>query len=228
MLGSNVELSDQIREACENAGMLSAGLNSSKLTSPHVTYQNISCKILLGFFLASVKCLELGTFQRKDIPTHLQCLSCLLWNTKFPEVPAAALLSLWVFFSCQELNWEAMKHSCKCEMVQKAWRTKENKDRLWCLLSSAQSFKLAKPGRSLPGSSCEQLHSYFRKIQGKQVKSNQRKIPFTEALASSMDLLSSKDIHTNWYDLGRDSVPLMLSLGLTAEFYGKSMWQRIC
>lgn len=58
------------------------------------------------------------------------------------------------FFYCQELNWEAMKHSCTCEMVQKAWRIKENKDRLWAGESEYQSFKLAKPGHFLLGSSC--------------------------------------------------------------------------
>lgn len=63
----------QIQGAYENPGMPSAGLDSSKFTSPCATYQNISSKILLGFgwffcwffFFSSVKCLKLGIFQGK-------------------------------------------------------------------------------------------------------------------------------------------------------------------
>lgn len=39
----------QIQGAYENPAMPSAGLDSSKFTSPCATYQNISSKILLGF-----------------------------------------------------------------------------------------------------------------------------------------------------------------------------------
>lgn len=73
--------------------------------------------VVLGgfvFFFSSVKCLELGIFQGKGIPTHHQSLSCLLWNIEIPKSSAAALLSLCLFFlSCQELNLEGTKHSCE-------------------------------------------------------------------------------------------------------------------
>lgn len=63
---------------------------------------------------SSVKCLKLGIFQGKGIPTHHQSLSCLLWNIEIPKFSAAALLSLCLFFlSCQELNLEGTKHSCE-------------------------------------------------------------------------------------------------------------------
>lgn len=56
--------------------MLGAAVTSSELTSPSTTYQNISANIL-SFFPVAVKYLELGTCQRRDIPTHLQCFGSL-------------------------------------------------------------------------------------------------------------------------------------------------------
>lgn len=47
VLDSSVELSDQIGEVCETAGMLNAGLDFSKLTSLCATYKSSFSKILL-------------------------------------------------------------------------------------------------------------------------------------------------------------------------------------
>lgn len=139
------------------------GLNSSRLTSPRATSQNT--KILLGFFV--ILAWSWGLCRARTFPPIAR--ACQLCQGTSGSLKSQQLLCcLCIFLCCQELNWEAVRLSCTCGMMQRAWRVKENKGKLWCSLSPTQSFQLAKPGFSLPGSSFEHLHSCFRRIQGKQ------------------------------------------------------------
>lgn len=110
----------QIQGACEDTGgaqVLVWILPNLHLHVPPIKIfppQSFWLFWVVCFYFSSVKCLKLGIFQGKGIPTHHQSLSCLLWNSEIPKFSAAALLSLCLFFhSCQELNLEGTKHSCE-------------------------------------------------------------------------------------------------------------------
>lgn len=109
------------------------GLNSSRLTSPRATSQNT--KILLGFFV--ILAWSWGLCRARTFPPIAR--ACQLCQGTSGSLKSQQLLCcLCIFLCCQELNWEAVRLSCTCGMMQRAWRVKENKGKLWCSLSPTQ------------------------------------------------------------------------------------------